>query len=47
MINSDAFNGEPVQTLHRIRSAMVDRGQADLPLRQPAAWTRQFVKPVR
>ena len=47
VINSDAFYGEPLQTLHRIRAAMVDRGQSDLPLRQPAAWTRQFLKPVR
>jgi hypothetical protein len=47
VINSDAFYGEPLQTLQRIRAAMVDRGQAHLPLRQPAAWTRQFLKPVR
>ena len=36
VINSDAFYGEPLQTLHRIRAAMVDRGQSDLPLRQPS-----------
>jgi Protein of unknown function (DUF559) len=47
VINSDAFYGEPLQTLLRIRAAMVDRGHAGLPLRQPAIWTRQFVRPVR
>jgi very-short-patch-repair endonuclease len=47
VINSDAFYGEPLQTLLRIRGAMVDRGQSDLPLRQSAAWTRQFLKPAR
>jgi len=47
VINSDAFYGEPVETLMRIREAMVDRGQRRLPLRPPAVWVRQFVKPVR
>ncbi len=47
VINSDAYYGEPLQTLHRIRTAMVDRGQAGLPMRQPAAWVRQFLKPLR
>jgi hypothetical protein len=47
VINSDAFYGEPLQTLCRIRAAMVDRGRVDLPLRQPAAWSRQFLKPAR
>jgi hypothetical protein len=47
VINSDAFYGEPLQSLLRIRAAMIDRGQSGLPLRQPAAWTRQFLKPAR
>ena len=47
MINSDAFYGEPVDTLMRIREAMLDRGEQRLPLRPPAVWVRQFVKPVR
>lgn len=47
VINSDAFYDEPLSTLSRIRQAMVDRGQTGLPLRPPAPWTRQFVKPVR
>jgi Protein of unknown function (DUF559) len=47
VINSDACYGRPVQTLVRIRAAMVDRGHPGLPLRQPAVWTRQFVRLVR
>jgi hypothetical protein len=47
VINADAFYDEPLPTLHRIREAMADRGQRRLPLRPPAAWTRQFLKPVR
>ena len=47
VINSDAFYGNPVETLLRIREAMLDRGERRLPLRPPAAWVRQFVKPVR
>jgi hypothetical protein len=47
VITSDAFFGEPAYTLLRIREAMADRGQIGLPLRPPAAWTRQFLKPAR
>lgn len=47
VINSEAFYGDPVDTLRRIREAMVDRGERRLPPRPPAVWVRQFVKPVR
>jgi Protein of unknown function (DUF559) len=47
VINSEAFFGEPGETLRRIRNAMVDRGQTGLPLRPSAAWTRQFLKSAR
>ncbi len=46
VVNSEAFYGEPVETLLRIRGAMLSRGERRLPLRPPAAWVRQFVKPV-
>ncbi len=46
VVNSEAFYGEPVETLLRIRGAMLSRGERRLPLRPPAAWVREFVKPV-
>lgn len=46
VVNSDAFYDEPLETLLRIREALLDRGQRGLPLRPSAAWTRQFVKPA-
>jgi len=45
VINSDAFYNEPLPTLRRIRDAMLDRGARRLPLRPPAGWNRQFLKP--
>ena len=45
VINSDAFYNEPLQTLCRIRDAMLDRGQRRLPMRPPAVWSRQFLRP--
>jgi len=47
VLNSDAFYNEPLETLRRIRAVMLERGQRGLPLRPPAAWTRQFATPVR
>lgn len=47
VINADAFYGDPVGTLLRIREAMLDRGERRLPLRPPAVWVRQFAKPDR
>ena len=41
------WDNEPLETLRRIREAMVDRGQARLPSRPPASWVRQFLKPER
>lgn len=45
VVNADAYYNDPRQTLSRIRAAMVDRGQRKLPLRPPAAWSRQFLHP--
>jgi hypothetical protein len=43
VINSEAYYQNPTATLTRIRQALADRGCRDLPVRTPAAWTRQFV----
>ena len=42
VVNADALFNQPTLTLHRIRTALIERGQSDLKRRLPPAWARHF-----
>ena len=44
VINSDAYDKEPRETLARIRQALADLGCPDLPTRTPEIWNRHFAR---